>query len=99
NTDYKPAFEGQTRIAGVKTNTPITSTVLTKSLKSPWGIAPLPNGRLLITENAGQMRIADPETGQLGDAIKGIPEVDNRGQGGLLGLTLSPDFQNNRMVF
>src|SRR5690554_5046850 len=49
NTDYKSAFEGQTRISGVKTNMPITATVLTKSLKMPWGIVPLPDGRLLIS--------------------------------------------------
>ena len=99
NTDYRPAFDGQTRIGGITTTTPYESKVLTKSLKSPWGIVALPDGRLLITENRGQMRIADAETGELGDAITGIPEVDDRGQGGLLGLTLAPDFSDSRMVY
>ncbi len=98
NTDYKPAFEGQTRIAGTTTTTPVKTTLLTKSLKAPWGIVALPDGRLLITETEGQMRIADSETGELSDAITGIPEVDDRGQGGLLGLTLAPDFAQSRMV-
>lgn len=99
NADYKPAFEGQTRAPGAKTTTAYEGTQITGDLNSPWGIAALPNGRLLITENAGTMRIADPNTGQLSDAISGIPEVDDRGQGGLLGLTLAPDFDSSRMVY
>jgi len=99
NTDYKPAFEGQTRIGSVKTTTPYESKVVTESLSSPWGIVTLPDNRLLITEKEGDMRIVDPSNGQMGDAITGIPEVDSRGQGGLLGLTLAPDFSTNRMVY
>jgi len=50
NTRYKPAFEGQTRIAGVKTSTPYRATVISSSLSSPWAVTPLPDGRLVITE-------------------------------------------------
>ncbi len=99
NTDYKPAFPGQTRAPGVKTSTSYESTIVTKSLKSPWGIAALPDGRLLITENKGKMRIVNGVNGQISDPITGIPEVDDRGQGGLLGLTLSPDFSSGRMIY
>lgn len=98
NTDYAPAFEGQTRAPGVKTQTPYESQVVTDKLKSPWGIAVLPDGRLLITENAGNMRIVSAN-GELSEPIGGIPKVDDRGQGGLLGLTLDPDFASNRMVY
>lgn len=98
NTDYKPAFAGQTRIRGVKTSTPIEGKVLTRDLKKPWGITSLPDGRLLITEKGGTMRIAT-QTGQVGAAITGIPEVNSNGQGGLLGLTLDPSFASNRMVY
>ncbi len=98
NTDYQPAFEGQTRIAGVKTSTPYGHTVLTDKLKSPWGIAVLPDSRLLITEKEGTMRIVAAD-GTVSDAITGIPKVDSRGQGGLLGLTLDPDFSNNRLIY
>ena len=98
NTDYKPAFAGQTRIGGVKTNTPIEGKVLTNDLKKPWGITSLPDGRLLITEKGGTMRIAT-QTGQLSAAITGLPEVNSNGQGGLLGLTLDPSFASNRMVY
>lgn len=99
NTDYKPAFEGQTRIGSVKTTTPYEGKLVTESLSSPWGIVALPDGRLLISENGGHMRIVDASTGQVSEAITGIPKVDDRGQGGLLGLTLAPDFSTNRMIY
>jgi glucose/arabinose dehydrogenase len=99
NTDYKPAFEGQTRIGGVITSTPYEGRVITRSLSSPWGIVPLPDGRLLITEKKGNMVIVDPLSGYLSGPIRGIPEVDDRGQGGLLGLVLDPEFLSNRMIY
>jgi glucose/arabinose dehydrogenase len=98
NTTYKPAFAGQTRIGGVKTKTPYEGKVISSDLKSPWGIAVLPDGRLLITQKGGTMRIATT-AGQLGDAITGLPTVNSSGQGGLLGITLDPQFQTNRMVY
>lgn len=99
NTEYPPAFEGQTRIAGVTTSTAYAGTMLTEALGAPWGITALPDGRVLIAENEGYMVIVDPATAQVGDPITGIPEVDARGQGGLLGLTIDPDFTSNRMVY
>lgn len=98
NADYKPAFEGQTRAPGVKTKTPYASEIVTDQLKAPWGIAVLPDGRLLITENAGNMRIVSTD-GEVSEPIGGIPDVDDKGQGGLLGITLDPDFASNRMVY
>jgi glucose/arabinose dehydrogenase len=98
NTNYKPAFEGQTRIAGVKSTTPIEVKVLNSGLSKPWGIAAMPDGRFLITEKGGTMRIATA-TGQLSEAITGLPEVNSNGQGGLLGLALDPSFESNRMVY
>jgi len=98
NTDYKPAFAGQTRIASMKTSTPYEAKVITNALKRPWGIAVLPDGRLIITEKAGNMRIATT-TGQLSEPITGLPPVNAAGQGGLLGITVDPQFENNRMVY
>jgi glucose/arabinose dehydrogenase len=98
NSTYKPAFPGQTRIAGVKTKTPYEGTILTSDLKNPWGITVLPDGRFLITQKEGTMRIATT-SGQLSEPITGLPAVNSSGQGGLLGLTLDPDFQTNRMVY
>ena len=98
NTNYKPAFEGQTRIAGVKTTTPYESRVITNKLKSPWGIAVLPDGRFLITEKEGVLRLVTND-GTLSEAINGLPKVDNDGQGGLLGITLDPEYANNKTIY
>ncbi|MGV3764447.1 PQQ-dependent sugar dehydrogenase [Parapedobacter sp.] len=98
NTDYAPAFEGQTRVAGMKTTTPFEAQVLAEGLNRPWGIANLPDGRLLITEKEGTFRIAT-QTGELSEAITGLPAVNAEGQGGLLGVTIDPDFTSNRMVY
>lgn len=99
NADYAPAFDGQTRIAGVKTNTPFEGTVVIEGLKSPWGITELPDGRFLVTEREGTMRIVDVASSTTGEPLGGIPEVDPQGQGGLLGITLDPNFSTNRMVY
>lgn len=98
NTNYKPAFAGQTRVGGVKTTTPYEGKVISSGLQNPWGIAFLPDGRLLISQKRGTMRIATT-TGQLSEPITGLPPVNASGQGGLLGLTLDPDFATNRTVY
>lgn len=98
NTDYKPAFAGQTRIGGVSTTTPYEGKVISTDLKRPWGITTLPDGRLLITQKEGTMRIATT-TGQLSETISGIPKVNDAGQGGLLGVRVDPQFATNRMVY
>jgi aldose sugar dehydrogenase len=98
NTTYSPAFEGQTRINGVQTNTAFESKIITSSLVNPWGVKMLPDGRLLITEKAGDMRIVKV-TGEVSAAITGIPTVNPAGQGGLLGLCLDPQFTSNRMIY
>lgn len=98
NSAYKPAFPGQTRIAGVKTKTAIQSKILVNGLKRPWGITVLPDGRFLITEKAGVMKIIT-SSGDVSEPITGLPEVNAGGQGGLLGLTIDPDFKKNRIVY
>ncbi|WP_276347876.1 PQQ-dependent sugar dehydrogenase [Daejeonella sp. JGW-45] len=98
NTSYKPAFAGQTRIGAVKTGTAFESKVLTSDLKSPWGIVQLPDGKFLITEKGGTMKIVN-QSGVVGAALSGVPAVDPKGQGGLLGITIDPAFEQNRMVY
>jgi glucose/arabinose dehydrogenase len=95
---YKSAFVGQTRTNGVKTTTKYSFKVLTEKLNSPWGLTSLPDGRLLITEKSGNLRIVKA-TGEMSDKITGLPTVDTDGQGGLLGITLDPAFAQNRMVY
>lgn len=98
NASYKPAFAGQTRVGGVRTATPYEGRVLTEGLSSPWGIAPLPDGRLLVTEKGGTMRIVST-SGTVSPAITGLPAVNASGQGGLLGVRADPEFATNRMVY
>lgn len=98
NSDYKPAFAGQTRIGSIKTVTPYEYKVLDSTLKSPWGITSLPDGRLIITEKSGDLRIVSTD-GKLSEPITGIPAVKFAGQGGLLGIRVDPDFGSNRMVY
>lgn len=98
NTDYKPAFAGQTRIAGVNTRAAYGGTVVTTELSRPWGISPLPDGRLLVTQKEGTMVIVST-SGQVSESITGIPKVNAQGQGGLLGVTIDPQFTVNRMIY
>ncbi|MBG8555595.1 PQQ-dependent sugar dehydrogenase [Hymenobacter guriensis] len=99
NTNYRPAFTGQTRVNGVTTPAgSYRATILTSSLANPWGITSLPDGRLLVTEKAGRLRIVSA-SGAVSAPITGIPPVNAAGQGGLLGLCLDPDFATNRMVY
>ncbi|HEU4829699.1 MAG TPA: PQQ-dependent sugar dehydrogenase [Gemmatimonadales bacterium] len=73
-------------------------TVLARGLVHPWAVEPLPNGDLLVTERPGRLRIVTA-AGQLGEPIAGLPEVDARGQGGLLDVALSPSFSSDRTIF
>ena len=98
NTNYKAAFNGQTRIQSVRTSTAFQGVAISSGLNAPWGIAVLPDGRLLITQKAGTMRIATT-SGALGAAITGLPAVNSSGQGGLLGLCIDPQFSSNRMIY
>lgn len=98
NSNYKPAFAGQTRIGSVTTKTPYTVNVINSELKSPWGIHVLPDGRLLISSKPGTMQIVTTD-GKIVKTITGFPEVQYAGQGGLLDVNIDPDFTQNRMVY
>jgi len=98
NTKYKPAFAGQTRIAGVKTKTPYTVTLLNKTLERPWGICTLPDGRFLISQKLGTMCIVN-SAGKVVKNITNLPAVVPDGQGGLLDVNIDPAFATNRMIY
>jgi glucose/arabinose dehydrogenase len=97
-SDQRPAFAGQTRACGVKSNAAFNVTVVARGLTKPWAVEPLPGGTFLITEKPGRMRIV-AANGQVGAPLAGLPEVDPRGQGGLLDVALSPRFATDRTVF
>lgn len=67
-------------------------------LVRPWGIAFLDNGRMLVTEMPGRLRIVEAD-GTLGEPISGLPEVRVRNQGGLLDVALAPDFAETQRIY
>ncbi len=72
-------------------------TVATK-LQNPWGLAFLPDGRMLVTEKPGKLRIVTKD-GTKSEPLKGVPEVAAGGQGGLLDVALDPKFAENGLVY
>lgn len=73
--------------------------VLAKGLNHPWGVAFLPDNRLLLTERSGNLRILDTTMDAPSEPLKGIPEVLNKGQAGLFDVALDPDFEQNKYVY
>jgi glucose/arabinose dehydrogenase len=71
---------------------------LARNLQNPWGLAFLPDGRMLVTEKPGRLRIAEAD-GRLLEPVTGLPRIAARGQGGLLDVALDPDFRQNRLVY
>ena len=98
NTQYSPAFSGQTRIGSVKTNTAYKVDKIASGLGRPWAIVPMPDGRLLVTEKSGYMQIHSND-GSLQKKITGFPKVDDGGQGGMLDVAIDPNFKNNKTIY
>jgi aldose sugar dehydrogenase len=73
-------------------------TIVTSGLEHPWGIAFLPDGRALVTERPGRLRIVD-HSGKVGEPLAGVPAVDAVGQGGLLDVALDPEFPRNQRIY
>lgn len=69
-----------------------------RGLENPWGLAFLPDGRMLVTERPGRLRLVDRD-GRLSPPLSGVPQVHATGQGGLLGIALDPRFSENRRVY
>lgn len=75
-----------------------TLTAASEELENPWGLAFLADGRLLVTERPGRLRIVEAD-GRLSKPLANVPEVAHRGQGGLLDVALDPDFASNRTIY
>ena len=77
---------------------PIRVVTVASGLENPWGLAFLPDGRMLVTERPGRLRIVAAD-GKLSEPVKGVPEVYAVGQGGLLDVVLDPKFADNRLIY
>jgi glucose/arabinose dehydrogenase len=93
-----PAFPGQTRAPEKKSDVAYEVVTVAEGLVNPWSLAFLPDGRMLVTEKAGRLRIVTPD-GKLSEPVSGLPPVDARGQGGLLDVVLDPAFATNRLIY
>lgn len=72
--------------------------VVAKGLEHPWAVAFMGDGRMLVTERPGRLRVL-AANGALGEPVHGLPAVDARGQGGLLDVVVDADFRNNRTLY
>ena len=98
NSNYKPAFTGQTRIAGVRTTTPYKVEKIAEKLGPPFAIVTMPDGRLMVTIKSGYMEIHEAG-GKLVKKITGLPGVVYGGQGGLLDVAFDPNFTGNKWMY
>lgn len=98
NSNYKSAFNGQTRIAAVRTTTPYKVEKIAEKLGAPFAIVTMPDGRLMVTIKSGHMEIHDTN-GKLLKKITGLPAVVYKGQGGLLDVAFDPNFAGNKMIY
>jgi glucose/arabinose dehydrogenase len=78
---------------------PATTDTFRSGLTNPWGMAFLPDGRILVTERGGSMRIVSADGSNLGAPIDNVPAVHAAGQGGLLDVAIDPDFATQPWVY
>jgi aldose sugar dehydrogenase len=78
---------------------PVRATVLAAQLSSPWGLAFLPDGRMLVTQKGGSMVIVRADGSAIDATVGGVPAVASGSQGGLLDVALDPDFASDPWVY
>ena len=93
-----PSFSGQTRAPFHKSKTTFEVSVITDKLDLPWSLQFLPDGKILVTEKPGAMRIVSMD-GTVSEPIKGVPEVSYLGDAGLMDVQLDPAFAQNRLIY
>jgi glucose/arabinose dehydrogenase len=97
-----PPTDGQAQAPRSPTPRPTKGVVrvetVARGLEHPWALEFLPDGRMLVTERPGRLRIVD-RSGRISQPLAGVPEVEVGGQGGLLDVALDPRFAENRLVY
>ncbi len=73
--------------------------VLAVGLEIPWSLGFLPDGRILVTERPGRVRLLTSQEGLAPEPLLVVGDVAHRGEGGLLGLAIHPEFERNRLVY
>jgi glucose/arabinose dehydrogenase len=97
-SSYAVAASGTDSALDLKTEQErIRVVTVVQGLEHPWGLAFLPDGRMLVTERPGRLRLVQGTS--LGPPIRGVPSVVAKGQGGLLDVAIAPDFATSREIF
>jgi aldose sugar dehydrogenase len=94
----KPAFAGQNRVTENKSNVAFDVLTVAEKLENPWALTFLPDGKMLVTERPGRLRVVASD-GKISEPVAGLPAVDARGQGGLLDVALDPGFAKNGLIY
>jgi aldose sugar dehydrogenase len=92
---FLPATAAHAQSASGPALKPVT---VAKGLSNPWAMAFLPDGRMLVTEKAGRLRIVAVD-GKLGEPVSGLPAISAGGQCGLLDVVLDPQFASNQRIW
>jgi glucose/arabinose dehydrogenase len=98
NPAQQPAFAGQTDAPEQKLGVAFDVVTVAEGLQNPWGMAFLPNGKMLVTERPGRLRVVSAD-GKLSEPVAGLPVVFARGQGGLLDVALDPAFAKSNLIY
>ena len=98
NPEQKPALPGQTDAPETKSNVAFDVVTVAEGLQTPWSLAFLPGGKMLVTERPGRLRVVSAD-GTLSAAVAGMPAVFSRGQGGLLDVVLDPAFAKTNLIY
>ncbi len=93
-----PAFPGQTRAPAPAAHSAYRVVPVATGLNHPWSLTWLPDGRMLVTERPGRLRIVAAD-GTLSPPVAGVPAVTAENTGGLLDVVLDPKFRSNRLIY
>ena len=96
--DSGATFAEQTKAPAPSFKSRVAVETVAKGLNHPWGMQFLPDGRMLVTERPGRLRVVD-DKGVISPPVTGVPAVFSTGQGGLLDVALDPQFATNGRIF
>jgi aldose sugar dehydrogenase len=96
--NQKPAQPDQNRAPEAKSGVAFDVVTVAEGLEKPWGLQFLPDGRMLVTEKPGRLRIVTAD-GTLSPPVEGLPPVDPRNQGGLLDVLLARDYATSHVIY
>lgn len=93
----KPAFPNQTRAPYTPSNMRFTVETVAEGLEYPWGLAFLPDGRMIVTERKGRIRIVSGH--ELSPPVEGLPPIHLQAVSGLLDIAVDPRFPANHLIY